>query len=241
MKTIDFFSTVPGLTETFPIRPAKEVLPRWIYSARTDYLKHKDTYDQHIYRCPGIIDVLTTGYVIPAWHDIDIETDGDRFKMTIPDQELEKMLGKDTVQEQTHNGLIRFVPKRPWSVKSILKINTPWHVMAPRGVKFLMVGMPYPDDFGFESATGILDPGYSSELNVQGYWNFPKPGKYSIKAGTPLAQIIPITEKNFNYVVRDASDRDSLWLKKRRYLTFFGFIFNRSKTKDAYIKHIEKG
>ncbi|MEY3311163.1 MAG: Cyanophage [Bacteroidota bacterium] len=240
MDKIIFFSSVLGLAETFPIRPAKEVVPKWAYVARQDYIKNKDKKEMHVYKCPGIFDTFGTGYIISAWHDLELETDGLKFRMTIPDNKLNELLEKETVQEQTWNAAItKFIPKPPWAVKSILKINTPWHVIAPKGVKFLMVPLPYPDEFSFQSCIGILDPGVSSELNVQGYWNNNSPGIHTIKAGTPLAQIIPITEKTYDFIVRDMNDQDKKWIEKRKYLNFFGFILNRSKIKEAYERMIK--
>lgn len=240
MDKIIFFSSVLGLAETFPIRPAKEVVPKWAYVARQDYIKNKDKKEMHVYKCPGIFDTFGTGYIISAWHDLELETDGLKFRMTIPDNKLNELLEKETVQEQTWNAAItKFIPKPPWAVKSILKINTPWHVIAPKGVKFLMIPLPYPDEFSFQSCIGILDPGVSSELNVQGYWNNNSPGIHTIKAGTPLAQIIPITEKTYDFIVRDMNDQDKKWIEKRKYLNFFGFILNRSKIKEAYERMIK--
>lgn len=233
---IQFFSSVPGLAETFPIKPAKEVIPKWVHAARTDYLKQKDKREIHIFKCPGIFELFGAGYIIPAWHDFEIECNEVGFRVTVPDGSLNDLLGKETLQSQHADGVAKFLPTRPWSVASILKINTPWHVMAPKGVKFLMIPLPYTDDFKFESCSGILDPGISSELNIQGYWN-EKSGKHIIKAGTPLAQLIPITEKNYDFIVRDKNDRDDLWLTKRKYLNFFGFSFNRPKIKESYERH----
>jgi len=238
MDKIIFFSSVLGLAETFPIRPAKEVVPKWAYVARQDYIKNKDKKEMHIYKCPGIFDTFGSGYIISAWHDIELETDGSKFRLTIPDKQLNELLEKETLQEQTWNAnIVKFIPKPPWAVKSILKINTPWHILAPKGVKFLIIPLPYPDDFQFQSCIGILDPGVSSELNVQGYWNDTGTGPRVIKAGTPLAQVIPITEKNYAHIVRDKTDSDSKWLQKRKFLNFFSFILNRNKIKESYERH----
>jgi hypothetical protein len=182
---------------------------------------------------------MTTGFVVTAWHDTDIESTPDKMTITIPDVGLNELLDKrgNTTQIQTAQGVAKYIPKRPWSQKSILKINTPWHVLAPRGVKFMFIPLPYTDQFEFESTIGILDPGISSEVNVQGYWNVGF-GKHTIKAGTPLCQIIPITEKSYSMVCRDANKKDELWLKKRKFLDNFSFVLQRNKLKDAYHKHV---
>lgn len=235
MRNIVFFSSVPGLAETFPIKPAKEVIPKWAYVARADYVKNKNRKDNHIYQCPGIFEALSTGYIISAWHDFELETDGSNFRYTLPDQQVIDLLERDPITQQGWNSdVAKFIPKPSWSVKSILKLNTPWHVLAPRGVKFLMMPLPYPDDYDFQSCIGILDPGVSTELNIQGWFNNLSPGPHLIKAGTPLAQLIPITESTYEVIVRDKTLEDQKWLDKRKYLNFFGFSLYRQKVKDAY-------
>lgn len=236
---IEFFSKVYGVADTYPILNAKDIIPNWVQEARMDYVK-SDKRDLHIFKCPGIIDVLTAGFVVTAWHDTDIESTPDKMTITIPDVGLNELLDKrgNTTQLQTAQGVAKYLPKRPWSQKSIVKINTPWHVLAPRNVKFMFIPLPYTDQFLFESTIGILDPGISSEVNVQGYWNVDY-GKHTIKAGTPLCQIIPLTEKQYSMVCRDMNNRDELWLKKRKFLDNFSFVLQRNKLKEAYYKHIK--
>jgi hypothetical protein len=108
--------------------------------------------------------------------------------------------------------------------------------VAPRGVKFLITAFPYPDSYEFESVNGILDPSISSELNVQLNYNVVN-GVHIIKAGTPLAHIIPLTERNYDFVVRDATAWDRVWSKKREYLNNMSFVINRTRMKEAYERH----
>ena len=79
----------------------------------------------------------------------------------------------------------------------------------------------------------------SSELNIQMYWN-KMSGKRIVKAGTPLAQLIPLTEKEYSFEVRDKNENDTKWLKKRKYLNAYSFIFNRNKAKEAYHRQYHK-
>lgn len=238
MRKIEFFSTVSGVAETFPIKHAKDVMPGWVQTARLDYMK-SDKREQTVVRCPGVIDILTTGYVIQTWHDFDITFAQDKVSITIPDQGINELLGKHSLQIQTADGLAKNIPKRPWSQRPILKINTPFQVLAPKGVRFIMIPLPYTELFDLESTPGILDPGYSSEINVQCYMNM-HVGTKTIKAGTPIAQLIPLTDEKFEMICRDATENDLDWAKKRSFFGLFGFIYNRNKAKDAYDRHVEK-
>lgn len=229
---IEFFSSVPGVAETFPILNAKDYMPNWVTTARAEYVK-SDKKEMHIFKCPGIVDILTTGFVVTAWHDVEIVPRNDVVNITIPDGKLNELLGKETVQIQSPNGVAKHIPKRPWSHKGIVKINTPWHVWSK--CKLLMIPIPYSEYFDFESASGILDPGIANEINIQGYWNTQTS---TIKAGTPLCQIIPLTEKQYTMTCRDANKTDKLWIEKRKFFNNFAFVLQRNKLKEAYHKHI---
>jgi hypothetical protein len=237
MKKITFFSTVPGVAEMFPVVPAKEFLPKWLQTARIEHLKG-DKRDQTIVRCPGIIDVLTSGYIVTTWHDFDITITEDKISLIIPDKVLTEMLAKDSLQIQSGDGMAKHIPQRPWSQKSILKLNTPYQIIAPKGVKFIMIPLPYTDSFEFESNIGILDPSFSSELNVQGFLNLGR-GTHSFKAGTPIAQIIPMTNETFELVCRDMTVEDERWLKKRSFLNNFSFVFQRNRVRDVYNNYVK--
>lgn len=229
---ITFFSSVVGLSETFPIVEAQHCLPHWVKQARAEYI-NSNKADINIMRCPGIVDILRTGYVVKAWHDTHIRSTATGLETTVPDSDLQDLLGRPVVEVQSGDGIAKHLPKRPWSNRHILKINTPWHINSK--VSFLMMPIPYGEDLEFESCPGILDPSISSEINVQGYVN--GTGQLVIKAGTPLALLVPLTEKTTTTVVRDANASDTLWLKKRKYLNHISFVFNRRILQNAYHRH----
>jgi hypothetical protein len=237
---IEFFSTIDGLAEAVPIIPAKQYKPDWMNRARNDFKRKLDAADgrmDHIYQCPGIFDLAKTGYIIPMWHDVLIETDGTgNYKWTIPTSDIVDLAsGKDIISRQ-QTGVETLMPVKPWTVGPLLKINMPWHIIAPKGVKFLMIPIPYPDNFELESSSGILDPGISSEINIQAYCNVPK-GKFMIKAGQPLAQIIPLSEKIFDLEVRNATEKDLNWVTKSKFLMNHTFKQKRTLIKDIYYKY----
>lgn len=240
---VEFFSTIDGVADACPIVSAKDYKPNWMHRARTDYkekIKKAEGRLDHIYQCPGIFDLAKTGYVITMWHDVIIETNGTNdFKWTIPTSDIIDLAdGKDIISRQV-TGLETLMPVKPWASSALLKINTPWHVVAPKGVKFLMIPYPYPESFELESSIGILDPSISSEINVQAFWNVPN-GKVTLKAGTPLAQLVPITEQSLELEVRNATEKDLRWIKKNKYLMNHTFTMKRNMIKDLYYKYFGK-
>jgi len=235
MSKIEFFSTVQGLTDTYPIVHSKTSMPTWIKTAQQEYSQMQH-YDFHIARCPGIVDVLTTGYIVRAWHDIAVRSGPSSLEAFAPDIALEQLLEKPAIQVQQGDSIAKHIPKRPWSNKSILKINTPWHIIAD--CKFMMLPMPYTDQFEFESCIGILDPSVSSEINIQGYVN--GVGDFTIRAGTPLAQLVPMSNERYNLVVRDATENDNKWITRRKYYNSIGFNLNKNIVSNAYKKFFKR-
>ena len=138
--------------------------------------------------------------------------------------------------ENQSNGVGSVLPMKPWSLRTLVKVNTPWHVVAPRGVKLLVLPIAYPDSFEFESSIGILNPGIVNEINIQLYYNVHK-GDVLIKAGTPLAHIIPLSESNFDLVCREMNTIDKFWQAKRKYFSNATFTLKRNTIQDLYYKH----
>lgn len=226
---IEFYSTIDGVVDTFPIQEAKNCLPSWLGLAKQEYLKNKN--DINVYRCPGIVELLTTGFIVSAWHDIDIHIDTNQHLCTqMPSLELEQLLGNDTTQIQGGDSIGKFIPKKPWSHNDILKINTPWNVVVPKDIKLLILPISYTDNHQTESTIGILDPSISNEINIQLYVN----ATGLLKAGTPLAHIIPLTDEKCELIVRNMNNKDVLWQKKKKFFNNFSFVLNRKVIKKAY-------
>ena len=231
---IEFYSTVPGVVETFPVKAARDCIPAWMQLAKQEYLKDKSALN--VFRCPGIVELLTEGFIVHAWHDIDVtQLQDGHLAGSCPSEELQTLLGYPPVQVQGGDSIGKFLPKRPWSHKDFLKINTPWCVNAPRGVRLMIMPVPYAETLQFESTTGILDPGISNDINIQGYVN----ALGTIKAGTPIAHIVPLTEKKYDLIVREMNAKDELWQSKKKFLNNFSFVLNRKKVKEAYETHNE--
>ena len=239
MKRIEFYSEIYGLADTVPILRTSEVLPKWISLVRNEYKQFpKDR--SHLYRCPGIFDLFNYGYIVPAWHDLKIKSDGEHFGYEIPSQNLVDLRGSETLaQAHDKNTVGKYLPRPPWAHPCVLKINTPWHVITPRGIKLLMTALPYPDSFEIEALTGILDPRVSTEVNLQLNYNLPK-GEYTIRAGTPLAMLIPITEDDLELVVRDKNEYDNIWSLKRKFVNSMSYVLNRKRIKSLYEQHWKK-
>ena len=238
---IEFVSTLPGVADMFPILPSSKYWPKWIAKSMADYKANMDKTKkvQHIAQCPGIFAMFKTGYVVTSWYDVVISTKQNEpgFSWRVADPDLMENAQMNIID--THGDQItQHIPKRKGQIQNIVKINTPYHIIAPKGVKFMFMPLPYPDSFDYESTSGILDPAESSELNIQLNW-YKEEGEVLIKAGTPLMYILPISEKEYSLVSRDATDKEINWMKKRRYFNSFSFTPIRSKVKTLYERYFQ--
>jgi hypothetical protein len=243
MKKIEFYSSIPGVVDMYPVKKIFECLPQWVSNARSDYVSKNNKFNgrvNHIYQCPGIFDLFKYGYVIPMWHDVIIKTDGSEgFSYSIPSTDLNELRFETSLLESQSNGLEYLMPIKPWSINTLIKINTPWNIVAPRGVKFLILPISYPDSFEFESCTGILDPSISNEVNIQLFYNVQK-GNFLLKAGTPLAHLIPLSENSYELICREMNSIDKFWNLKRKFFNSANFKIRRNLIKDIYYKHFRK-
>jgi hypothetical protein len=62
-------------------------------------------------------------------------------------------------------------------------------------------------------------------------------GHHLPKAGTPMMQIIPLTDEDFEIEVKSASAKEIEWVKKRNYFFNLSYAFKRNLMKVQYIKH----
>lgn len=239
MRKIEFFNIVQGVADAYPIIKSSEYKPTWVSVCKQKYEEKKVKMDGdkffHTYRCPGIFDLMGQGYMVTCPWDVTIETngDGEDFRWRVPAPDIATMLGDDPIQGHMSNAIADTLPVKQGRLRSIIKFTTGWNMIAPPGVKFIIIPLPYPDTFEFESATGILDPGISTELNAQLYWNVIN-GRHTVKAGTPLCQVIPLTDERFEIVVRNATPDDYNWMAKRRYFLNMHFSSKRGMFKELY-------
>ena len=234
-----------GVADAFPIIPAKSASFNWVEKSRNDYKKeleqNKGTRFPHLYRCPGIFEISSLGYIMPMPWEVSIETKGDgkHFAWSFPSEDLQSMFQPPLITSHFADKTAKFLPMKPNSLESIIKLNTPWHCIVPEDVKFLMLPIPYPDNYDFENVPGVLDNSISSEINFQLRWNI-LDGIRTIKAGTPMAQLIPLTSERFKLTVRNATSKDLEWIRKRNYFNNCTMTINRPLIQKMYKQFFEK-
>jgi hypothetical protein len=233
---IEFFNNDPSVIDNYPIMESKELKLNWVKRVREDYQNQVNQGKQklagwsHLSRCPGIFDLFKYGYVIPLHKDVIIRPNGKEFDWMSPSKNVQ-------VQGMSREA-VDMISKPPWAADFILKIVTGWHVIAPKGLKFITLPIAYPDTFNFTSTTGIYDPSDSTELNFQMFWNGTDE-ETVIKAGTPLGHLIPLSDRKFKMVQRTMNQRDKEWKMKldSTFDTSFWRSTMRNKVANMYNKY----
>jgi hypothetical protein len=232
-QQIEFFNSEPSIIDNFPIIESKDLKLNWVKALKKDFQKaqNESLNFQHLSRCPGIFDLFKYGYIIPLHKDLIIKPKGKEFDWKLPTKPQDDTFGIDWLSAD-------HVAKPPWTADFILKISTGWNVIVPKGVKFLILPIAYPDTFDFTSSIGILDPAIATHINFQMFWNYPNK-ETIIRAGTPLGHLIPLTEKRYEWTQRISNQQDRDWIKMGDSARASSFWLQtmRSKTVDMYNRY----
>ena len=236
-QQIEFFNGEPAVINNFPIIESKDLKLNWVKRLREDFQKQAKEGNtiqpgfRHISNCPGIFDLFRYGYVIPLPKDIMLKPKEKDFDYALPTPGSFDRFG---VNWQSTD----LIARPPWAADFIVKIDTGWNVIAPRGVKFLMLPIAYPDTFDFTATMGVLDPAIETKVNFQMFWNATEP-ETLIRAGTPLGHLIPLTEKRYEWTQRTMNQKDRDWTEKltSAYSSSFWHTSLRGKVVDMYNKY----
>jgi hypothetical protein len=212
---IVFKSFLPDIS--FSLEKNKPLNFSWFKKAYEDYKKNFASMTMHTIRCPGINGIIKTGWVQKTYQDIVITTNGDQKGFTWRsefDQKNTKygdVIG-DYVHYHTPDQLDKFRPMNTHTLKTIVKIQSPWVVYVPKGYKLLSMPVAYNDTNAFTAATGFLHEGMEA-LNVQLYWHNLH-GETLVKKGTPICQYILIKDLDTTEKFSMAGEKERKLLKE---------------------------
>jgi hypothetical protein len=231
---IKFYSSFPQISNQYPIYPARNYKRSWVRDCAHAFSKYKKRIGDTktlitAAKCPGIRESMESGYIVQSWFDFTIETNSDnQYEYTV---HYPNML-KDYLESINYkNPLIsdfdlKFSPlKIPTgnSLKSILKIWTPYHIEIPNTHKLLIAPIHYDDNQAFTACSGIIE-GFEIDFNVHVYWHTTN-GTVHIPAGTPLCQLIPIKKDSSDIKIETLPINSTIndKVERRRLLKFNRF------------------
>jgi len=194
IPTLKFYTLFPELINEMPVTKASHKDFEWVKKAYEDYKANPNVYT-HTSKCPGIMSIMSTGYIQRTYQTVTITPDSDGFHWhTEIDQKKLKYgtILQDYVSAHEPNALYDFKKFQEGTLPTLVKIQSPWLVDIPKGYSLLVMPIPYHDNVTFTSTTGILK-GFSF-CNAQLYIHSLK-DKVVIPKGTPLCQYILLKDE----------------------------------------------
>jgi len=169
-----------------PIVPARDYIPTWWKNTPSSKLDWKklDIF-KTVKSCPGIISILSTGFILPNWSDLAIKYSKESFQYKFADKLSQLDYHPDFQSPNFYTEHHHFKIPSPWIIKSPTK---------------LLIQYPFyqnTENYPLVSPPGILSPVKNlCALNIFLFLEkFQEEKRQEIKKGAPLLQIIPLTER----------------------------------------------
>lgn len=212
---LDCFTHDPSVANDNPIEKASTFIPDW-WKRLPNFVEVQE-HGIKVKRgtmksCLGFIDLYSKGLVIPLWSDLNLKADKNNISYLIARNT--NLLGDalafhtDTQHSNNYTNQVHF------------KLITPWFFKEKSGAKFLFTGCGWNTIGNFPKIhilNGVLEFSNMFVGNINGFMSLEgQPYQYDIEAGTPLVQMIPLTEKE---VVPHIHVVDNLEWMKMNYST----------------------
>lgn len=172
--------------EEYPIVPSSKFVPDWWKKTqKSEFNFEKFEQKLTVKSCVGIMGTFQNGYIIPMWSDLAIQTVENIWRYNFADE-----------RSEIHSHGDRQIPGFYENYHK-MKMVSPWLLKSSCDLKYCYV-QPF---YGFTNPTPFLTPyGITTSLKKLSSTNIflffeKKPLEVIIKAGTPMLQIIPLTER----------------------------------------------
>jgi hypothetical protein len=222
---LDCYTSLSAAANLFPISYSKKHRLNWMPQVTKGVAT--------ISGCPGIRDYVSTGFVLPLWTDVKITASENvlNSKVEVADRDVNRfrfIMPGSTGQ---------FFSEKP---VAHLKIVPPWFFRCTEDISFSFSGAFYH----INNPNLIVCPGlvnYTHQLTptIQTYINLcGNQVSIDLQAGTPLAHIIPLTDREVHINVHHVSDEAflKLGLEENEMKAFFSFGYYKRKA----IKKVRK-
>lgn len=198
---------------------ALDMQPAWVKNQR----KYENSSDKFL-NCPGMADLMKTGYIIPAPCNIKIKANRAGTIVMLDDHTLPK---PSNMNEKLVSGLFEIDKEVKFSV---IKIVMPWAIFTKFGYSAHVLPACYHSPFlkDLYVYPGTVD--YDGFHTCNFIFSAVRECEIEIPIGTPLLQIIPFKREDITGVCMKASSLDND-------ITASGFPH---KVKAAYRKFFHK-
>ena len=215
--TVDAFTYLPHVYEFFEIKKAIECAPNW-------WKVLPNTYDESrkqglffpvstLKRCQGFVELYKTGFIMPMWTDVIIEThESGQYTYQAAD-------GTDFII--THNSKQFGETIRQFHIH--MKFNSPWLLSEKTGVKFLWTEPTWNNvlpNVGIRVLPGIVEYKYQGSTHVNMFVP-KKTQRIEIGANDPLVHIIPVSDNDVTLKNHLVDDKEYIKIRSKSQGVFF--------------------
>lgn len=192
---VDTFTCSSMAYEWFPIESAQKYIPEWWKKLPSSYeLKNPSTLKDTaltIKKCPGVVDLFTTGFIMPLWTDLVmvLTPEQNMFNYEFAARSPYWFIDLNEHRQYLNAFENKFLQA---------KITSPWCVKEKDGVQFTLLEPTWmmDDPNAVTIVPGILDFKYQNNINVNVFLKMSATGtRVDLKAGSPLAHFIPLSDK----------------------------------------------
>ena len=222
-----FFTAIRELEETLPPVPASEFWPQWFKDQKSK-TEHGEYLWNTVRSCPGIMDVISMGYIIPLWCDYEVvkinTMDNKEFEISIDTPPNLNQNGRPLFSAATHpHKQIANYPFKGDQWKGSLKFQNPWEAKTDKGYSCLITSPFYHRQDHLEVLTGSVDTDAYHELHVNSFFESKVDEKVLFERGMPLCQIIPYKREEFTMETavgdhRTKINRLTQWIHNSQFL-----------------------
>lgn len=224
---IDCFTNNPTAYELTPIKKALHFLPEWWKNCESEY-RVNGILRSTAKKCPGIIDYYKTGLVIPLWSDLELNVLNNQISYQFAD--------KVSSIDFHHEGEWNFMIDKEINNVIHLKIISPWRLKTKSHVNFLFKDAYYNNQpFNFLSTpSATLNFKDQNTANINMFLNLKENKTYFLKHQTPLAHIIPLSERNVeikNHLVSNQEFQKITYKHRIAFTNNYKIVSNLLKSK----------
>ena len=188
---VEVFAPNRALIDLFPIERTKNIIPKWYQE-----LPAKPVDGINVKQCPAAKDLFSKGLIIPLWADYEVTVN--------PDGQGDiksAMMRMDFPAGAAHN--LEYQASGAWPDYVNIKFNSTWLIWCSEPIEWAWLpavcGNQDPQDF--VAVTGIAEYKYQHQTNINTLIKKPVEATKTIalKAGTPMAQLVPLTERDWEF------------------------------------------
>jgi hypothetical protein len=200
--TVDAFTNNAAAYHLYPITSSIKMIPDWWKSMQykslqpSSVIQDLDLPTSTLKNCPGIIDLYRLGICLPLWGDLVLNNTDDRIFGAVlngPPSDMHPRYQYDPGFKEFNH----------------IKLSSPWNLVERSGIKWLELPTLWntlPQASDLHVLLGSLSFNLTHSTNVNIFMKKTQPQVLHLKAGTPITQLVPLSEKKVSLKLHQLTD-----------------------------------